>query len=80
MKKTKRSIAFPGIFKGALACRASCINDEMKIATSYALANLIDESELNEENIIPLALDKRVANVVADAVIKAAYETGVARK
>ena len=73
-------LAFPGIFKGALACRASCINDEMKIATSYALANLIDESDLNEENIIPFALDKRVASVVAEAVIKAAYETGVARK
>ena len=73
-------LAFPGIFKGALACRASCINDEMKIATSYALANLIDEGDLNEENIIPLALDKRVASVVADAVIKAAYKTGVARK
>ena len=72
-------LAFPGIFKGALACRASCINDEMKIATSYALANLIDESDLNEENIIPFVLDKRVASVVAEAVIKAAYETGVAR-
>ncbi len=73
-------LAFPGIFRGALDSRASCINEEMKIATSYALASLIDEAELDEENIIPNALDKRVAGVVAEAVIKAAHETGVARK
>ncbi len=72
-------LAFPGIFRGALDCRASCINEEMKVATSYALASLIAESELSETNIIPSALDKRVASVVADAVIKAARETGVAR-
>ena len=72
-------LAFPGIFRGALDCRASCINEEMKIATSYALASMIPESELNEENIIPSALDKRVARVVADAVIKAARDTGVSR-
>ncbi len=72
-------LAFPGIFRGALDCRASCINEEMKVATSYALASLIPEEELNAENIIPPALDKRVARVVADAVIRAARETGVAR-
>jgi len=72
-------LAFPGIFRGALDCRASCINEEMKVATSYALASLIPEDELNETNVIPSALDKRVARVVADAVIKAARETGVAR-
>ena len=72
-------LAFPGIFRGALDCRASCINEEMKVATSYALASLIPEVELSETNIIPSALDKRVARVVADAVIKAAKETGVAR-
>ncbi len=72
-------LAFPGIFRGALDCRASCINEEMKVATSYALASLIAEEELSETNIIPSALDKRVARVVADAVIKAARETGVAR-
>ena len=72
-------LAFPGIFRGALDCRASCINEEMKVATSYALASLIPESELSETNIIPSALDKRVARVVADAVIQAAKETGVAR-
>ena len=72
-------LAFPGIFRGALDCRASCINEEMKVATSYALASLIPESELSETNIIPSALDKRVAREVADAVIQAAKETGVAR-
>ncbi len=72
-------LAFPGIFRGALDCRASCINEEMKVATSYALASLISENELNEENIIPSALDKNVATVVAAAVIKAAKETGVSR-
>ena len=72
-------LAFPGIFRGALDCRASCINEEMKVATSYALASLIPESELSETNIIPSALDKRVARVVADAVIVAAKETGVSR-
>ena len=73
-------LAFPGIFRGALDCRASCINEEMKVATSKALASLIPDDELCEENIIPSALDKRVAGVVAEAVIKAAKETGVARK
>ena len=72
-------LAFPGIFRGALDCRASCINEEMKVATSYALASLIPDSELNEENIIPPALDKRVANTVAKAVIEAAKSTGVSR-
>ena len=72
-------MAFPGIFRGALDCRASCINEEMKVATSYALASLVREDELNEEYILPNALDKRIAKVVADALIKAAHETGVAR-
>lgn len=72
-------LAFPGIFRGALDCRASCINEEMKVATSYALASLIPEEELSEDNIIAPALDKRVAEVVAKAVIKTANETGVAR-
>lgn len=72
-------LAFPGIFRGALDCRASCINEEMKVATSFALASLIPDEELTEENIIAPALDKRVAQVVAEAVIKAARETGVAR-
>ena len=72
-------LAFPGIFRGALDCRASCINEEMKVATSVALASLIPDDEITEENIIAPALDKRVAQVVAEAVIKTAKETGVAR-
>ena len=72
-------LAFPGIFRGALDCRASCINEEMKVATSHALASLISDEDLNEENIIAPALDKRVAEVVAKAVIEAAHKTGVAR-
>lgn len=72
-------LAFPGIFRGALDCRATCISEEMKVATSYALASLIPDDEINEENIIPNALDKRVAKTVAEAVIKTAKETGVAR-
>ena len=72
-------LAFPGIFKGALACRASDINEEMKIATSYALASLVPDEELSADNIIPPALDKRVAQAVAEAVIEAAKKTGVAR-
>lgn len=72
-------LAFPGIFRGALDCRASCINEEMKVSTSYALASLIPDEQISEENIIPSALDKRVAQAVAKAVIKTAHETGVAR-
>lgn len=72
-------LAFPGIFRGALDCRASCINEEMKVAASFALASLIPDDELNEENIIMSALDKSVAKTVAAAVIEAAKKTGVAR-
>ncbi len=72
-------LAYPGIFRGALDCRASCINEEMKVATSFALASLIPDDEITEDNIIAPALDKRVAQVVAEAVIKTARETGVAR-
>ncbi len=72
-------LAFPGIFRGALDCRATCISEEMKVATSYALASLIPDGEITEENIIAPALDKRVARVVAEAVVKVARETGVAR-
>lgn len=72
-------LAFPGIFRGALDCRASCINEEMKKATSYALASLVSEDELCEDYIIPSALDNRVASVVAKAVVEAAKRTNVAK-
>lgn len=71
-------MAFPGIFRGALDCRATCINEEMKMAASYALSELTGD-KLSAEYILPDALDKRVARAVADAVMKAARETGVAR-
>ena len=73
-------LAFPGIFRGALDCRARCINEEMKMAASHALAELAAADGLSEQNILPDALDRRVAPAVAQAVMKAARETGVARK
>lgn len=72
-------LAFPGIFRGALDCRAAQINEEMKIACSYAIADLVTQKELSPEYIIPSALDSRVAQAVAQAVVKAARESGVAR-
>ena len=72
-------LAFPGIFRGALDCRASQINEEMKVATSYALASLIPDEQISEDNVIISALDSRVAPVVARAVIDAAVKTGVNR-
>ena len=72
-------LAFPGIFRGALDVRASDINDEMKLAAAYAIAELVDEKDLSAEYIIPDAFDKRVAESVAEAVAKAAVKSGVAR-
>jgi len=71
-------LAFPGIFRGALDCRATCINEEMKMAASRALADLV-AADLTATYILPDALDKRVARAVADAVMAAARATGVAR-
>ena len=72
-------LAFPGIFRGAFDVRAKDINDEMKLAASQALANLITDEELSPEYIIPKAFDKRVGPAVAKAVAEAAKRTGVAR-
>lgn len=72
-------LIFPGIFRGALDCRASDINGEMKRAAAFALASLVSEKELNADYIIPDPLDNRVAKTVAQAVAKAARESGVAR-
>ena len=72
-------LVFPGIFRGALDVRARDINDAMKVAAAKAIASLIPESELREDNIIPSAFDPRVAKAVAAAVAQAARETGVAR-
>ncbi len=72
-------LAFPGIFRGAFDVRASDINEEMKLAAAYALAGMIPESELNENNIIPKAFAPGVGAAVAKAVAEAARKTGVAR-
>lgn len=72
-------LAFPGIFRGALDVRASEINDEMKIAAAKAIASFVTDDKLCAEYIIPSALDKSVAQAVAEAVAKVARETGVAR-
>ena len=72
-------LCFPGIFRGALDCRAKEINEEMKIAASYAIASLVSDDELNEDYIIPYAFDKRIGKTVSDAVIEAARKSGSAR-
>ena len=73
-------LAFPGIFRGALDVMATDINEEMKVAATYAIADLITEDELKPDYVIPAAFDPRVAPAVAKAVAKAAIESGVARK
>ncbi len=72
-------LAFPGIFRGAFDVRASEINEEMKLAAAYALSELVSESELSEEYIMPAAFDERVGKAVAKAVADAARKSGVAR-
>lgn len=72
-------LAFPGIFKGALEVRSKAITEEMKIAAAYAIADYIPADELGEENIMPKALDKEVANAVAKAIADKAREQGVNR-
>ncbi len=72
-------LAFPGIFRGTFDVRASEINEEMKLAAAQAIAGLISDEELNENNIIPAAFDSRVGSAVARAVAEAARRTGVAR-
>src|SRR5699024_7036760 len=72
-------LAFPGIFKGALSVRARDINPAMKMAAAKAIAGLIPDGELAEDNILPKAFDPRVPEAVAAAVAQAARESGVAR-
>lgn len=73
-------LAFPGVFRGALDCRATKITDEMKLEAAYALASLINNDELCEEYIIPNPFNPKVPEVVAKAVITAAKRQGIARK
>ena len=72
-------LAFPGIFRGALDVRAKTINDEMKMAASYAIASLVTDEELSPDYIIPPAFDERIGKTVAKAVAQAAKDSGVAR-
>lgn len=73
-------LCFPGIFRGALNCRASRINEQMKLAAANAIAGIITENELYADYIIPSVFDRRVGEAVAKEVETAAYETGVARR
>ncbi|MDR6999635.1 malic enzyme-like NAD(P)-binding protein [Neobacillus niacini] len=73
-------LAFPGMFRGALDVHAKEINEEMKLAAVYAIAQLISEKDLHPEYVIPDPFDRRVAAYVAAAVAKTAIETGVAQK
>ena len=73
-------LSFPGIFRGALACRAARINEEMKLAASTAIAGIITDTELHPEYIVPSVFDKRVAEAVAREVEAAAQKSGVARR
>jgi malate dehydrogenase (oxaloacetate-decarboxylating) len=72
-------LAFPGIFRGAFDVRARDINDDMKLAASFAIASLITDKELSADYIIPAAFDPRVRDTVASAVAQAAIKSGVAR-
>ena len=73
-------LCFPGIFRGALNCRASRINEAMKIAAATAIAEIITDAELYTDYIIPSVFDRRVGEAVAAKVEEAAYVTGVARR
>ena len=73
-------LCFPGIFKGALACRATCINEAMKLAAAHAIAGIIPPEELHPDYVVPSVFDRRVAEAVARDVEEAAFRTGVARR
>lgn len=73
-------LCFPGIFRGALDCRASEINEEMKIATAKAIASVVTDDELSETYIVPSVFNQKVVEKVREAVVEAAYKSGVARK
>ncbi len=73
-------LCFPGFFKGLLACRASEVNMEMKLAAAHAIASVVGRDELSEDYIIPGVFDERVAPKVAEAVIRAAIKSGTARR
>ncbi|GAG76665.1 unnamed protein product, partial [marine sediment metagenome] len=73
-------LAFPGVFRGALDCRATDINEEMKLAAAHAIANTIPKEALSADYIVPSVFDQQVVESVAEAVMQAARDTGVALK
>ncbi|MCH2280312.1 MAG: NAD-dependent malic enzyme [SAR324 cluster bacterium] len=73
-------LCFPGIFRGALDCRSSTINEEMKLAAAHAIAGVVDDAHLNADYIIPSVFDTTVAKKISESVQAAAYKTGVARR
>lgn len=73
-------LCFPGIFRGALDCRATTINEEMKLAAAQAIASVVSDDELNEQYIVPSAFNQEVVKLIRNAVVEAAIETGVARR
>ena len=73
-------LCFPGLFRGVLDCRASRITEEMKLAAARAIASVVTEEELNESYIIPSVFNQHVVEKVREAVIAAAYQSGVARR
>jgi malate dehydrogenase (oxaloacetate-decarboxylating) len=76
----KNVLCFPGIFRGALDCQATTINEAMKLAAAYAIASIVGDDELNEQYIVPSVFNNRVVEVVRYKVIEAAIRSGVARK
>jgi malate dehydrogenase (oxaloacetate-decarboxylating) len=74
------SLVFPGVFRGALDSRASCINEEMKLAAAYAIASCVGKEELTEDYIIPSMFNRKVPAMVAKEVARAAHRTKVARR
>jgi malate dehydrogenase (oxaloacetate-decarboxylating) len=73
-------LCFPGIFRGALDSRATCINEEMKLAAAYAIASCVGKEELSEDYIIPSVFNRKVSPIVAKEVSRAAHRTKVARR
>lgn len=73
-------LCFPGIFRGALDCRARRITEEMKVAAAHAIASIVKKNELTEDYIIPSVFNKRVAKAISKEVIRVATKTGVARR
>ena len=73
-------LCFPGIFRGALDCRSSTINEEMKLAAAHAIAGVVDDAHLNADYIIPSVFDTTVAKKISESVQAAAFKTGVARR